>query len=98
MLRLDAATAPAPIARRMLALLLLLAIGLGCSPAAVAGEDKVDVAELSPQAEAAISKGLAWLAKRQKPDGSWEREHTVACTGLINSGRSCSIRSARNIV
>ena len=42
----------------------------------------VAVAELTPQAEAAIKKGLAWLAKSQHGDGSWGRSYKVASTAL----------------
>jgi hypothetical protein len=44
--------------------------------------ERVRVAELSPPAEAAINKGLAFLAKRQNPDGSWDETNQVAITAL----------------
>jgi len=42
----------------------------------------VRVAELSPGAEAAITRGLRYLAARQLPDGSWPGRYRVAATSL----------------
>ena len=70
-------------------MLLLLAITLGivAAPlrpcvAGAAGAGKVRVAELSPEAEQAIEKGLRYLAGHQNRDGSWGSRHHVACTSL----------------
>ena len=49
---------------------------------AAAGTLRVQVAELSPQAEAAIEKGLRFLVKDQNPDGSWGKRYPSAITGL----------------
>lgn len=57
-------------------LLSLLACPLAAAP------EKVRVAELSPQAEAAIDRGLAYLARTQKRDGSWDEQNPVGVTGL----------------
>ncbi|MBN1419233.1 MAG: terpene cyclase/mutase family protein [Planctomycetes bacterium] len=45
-------------------------------------EERVAVAELSPEAERAIDRGLAYLADRQNGDGSWGRTYRAAMTGL----------------
>jgi hypothetical protein len=42
----------------------------------------VQIAELSPQAERAIDKGLRYLAESQADDGGWGRTHRVAHTAL----------------
>jgi squalene cyclase len=47
-----------------------------------AAPEKVRVAELSPAAEAAINKGLDFLAKKQNADGSWDNSNQVAITAL----------------
>jgi squalene cyclase len=43
---------------------------------------KVRVAELSPQTEQAIEKGIHYLLKGQAADGGWGRNHRVAHTAL----------------
>jgi squalene cyclase len=43
---------------------------------------KVRVAELSPQTEQAIEKGLRYLLGTQKADGGWGHSHRVANTAL----------------
>lgn len=43
---------------------------------------RVHVAELTPQAETAIEKGLRYLAKAQNRDGSWGQRYPAAMTGL----------------
>lgn len=48
----------------------------------VCAADKVNVAELSPEAEDAIQRGLDWLAKKQGKDGSWPGGHKCAITAL----------------
>ena len=51
-----------------LAALLLAAAPLRATPA----QDGSDVAiDITPQQEAAVARGLAWLADAQRPDGSW---------------------------
>ncbi len=45
-------------------------------------QDKVRVAELSPRAEAAIDRGLRYLAQTQNPNGSWGQANQVAITSL----------------
>jgi len=59
----------------LMLLALPLRVGLGASA-------RVSVAELSPQAETAIDKGLRFLAKAQNPDGSWGARYPAAMTGL----------------
>jgi Squalene-hopene cyclase C-terminal domain/Prenyltransferase and squalene oxidase repeat len=51
-----------------------------CVPAL--GQEKVRVAELSAQAEAAIDKGLKYLVKTQNKDGSWDDTNPVGITSL----------------
>jgi hypothetical protein len=46
-----------------------------------AGTGRVAIAELTPQVEKAIRKGLKFLAGSQNADGSWG-SHKSACTGL----------------
>ncbi|MBM4041843.1 MAG: terpene cyclase/mutase family protein [Planctomycetes bacterium] len=64
---------------RHLTPLLLLTL---LAPPLRAAESRVQVAELSPQAETAIEKGLRYLAKTQNPDGSWGTRFPAAITGL----------------
>ena len=49
---------------------------------ATAPTTKVQVAELSPQAEQAIERGLRYLAAKQNRNGSWGDRHHVAITSL----------------
>jgi len=51
-------------------------------PAAAAERGKVGVAELTPKAEAAIDRGLRYLAKNQNKDGSWGARYPAAITAL----------------
>lgn len=44
--------------------------------------ERVDVAQLSPETEAAINKGLKWLLDQQRPDGSIGERFPVASTSL----------------
>ena len=53
-----------------------------CRAAEPKATAKVQVAELSPQAEQAIDRGLRFLAPKQNPDGSWGQRHHVAITSL----------------
>jgi hypothetical protein len=52
------------------------------SGAAAAGPDTVRIAELSPEAELAIDKGLQFLASTQRADGSWGDQHRAGITAL----------------
>ncbi|HSP41438.1 MAG TPA: prenyltransferase/squalene oxidase repeat-containing protein [Luteolibacter sp.] len=36
----------------------------------------------TPECEEAVMKSLRWMAKTQKPDGSWGSQHAVAMTGF----------------
>lgn len=58
----------------------LLAVA-GMSRAADPGP-AVGVAELTPEADAAIQKGLEWLLKNQQADGSWGAQYKTASTAL----------------
>jgi hypothetical protein len=46
------------------------------------GPGRAEGVELTPQAEAAIDKGLRYLAAHQNKDGGWGRDHHVAQTAL----------------
>lgn len=71
---------------KRLALCLLAAAALAASSsparAAQAPDGQVRVAELSPEAEKAINRGLHYLATHQNRDGSWGGRHHVAITSL----------------
>ena len=54
----------------------------GESPA----KGRVDVAELSPEAERAIQSGLRYLSEHQNEDGSWGGGHRAAVTALSLAG------------
>jgi hypothetical protein len=56
-----------------------LVLGARLAPAA---ETRVQLAELPPEAEAAIQRGLGFLAGSQNADGSWGEEHKPAITAL----------------
>jgi len=49
---------------------------------ALAAERRVQVADLSPEAEAAIKRGLDFLATNQNKDGSWGERYKPAVTAL----------------
>jgi len=68
-------------ARILPPILVSLAVSTPCV-AADAPRERVGVAELSPQAERAIDRGLAYLAARQNADGSWGAGYRAAMTGL----------------
>ena len=59
-----------------------LLVALASPARAAQASGKVQVAELAPEVERAIDKGLAFLAKSQNPDGSWGHQHPAAITGL----------------
>jgi len=52
------------------------------APVVLAADTKVRVAELTPRAEAAIERGLRYLATHQNPDGSWGERYPAAITAL----------------
>lgn len=62
------------------------ALGLALAPLrpalAQSTRQRVGRAELSPQAEAAIDKGLDYLATHQNSDGSWGSKYQSAATSL----------------
>ena len=59
----------------------LLAAWLGVA-GVLRAEDRVGLAELSPETESAIVQGLKYLSENQNSDGSFGREHVVAETAL----------------
>ncbi|MCX5677012.1 MAG: terpene cyclase/mutase family protein [Planctomycetota bacterium] len=66
-------------------LLALACLMLACAvPAgrARAEEGRVRTAELAPEAEKAIDRGLEFLARTQNTDGSWGNHYTEATTSL----------------
>jgi len=63
----------------------LLSLLLPCGRVARAAEpsgSKLQVAELSPQAERAIETGLKYLSRAQNRDGSWSSKYQAAVTSL----------------
>jgi hypothetical protein len=72
------------MARRAIVGLCIVGLLAQTAPMALAQEEgtKVQVAELSPEAERAIENALKYLAKTQAPDGSWSREHKAGITSL----------------
>jgi len=54
----------------------------GAATSRAVAQDKVRLAELSPEAERAIERGLAYLAKSQNRDGSWGSQYQAAITSL----------------
>ncbi|MFI5378023.1 MAG: prenyltransferase/squalene oxidase repeat-containing protein [Tepidisphaerales bacterium] len=73
--------------RMMMRWMVVGACGLGLmphSPAMAAGADvrRVGVAELGPDADAAITRGLNYIAARQNEDGSWGDKYRAAETSL----------------
>lgn len=56
-----------------------------------AGEVRPRPDLITPEAEAAILKGLAYLARTQKPDGSWTEQqgHAVTLTSLAGLALMC---------
>ena len=72
------------LARRAIVSLCIVGLLAQTAPLALAQEEgaKVQVAELSPEAERAIDNALKYLAKTQAPDGSWSREHKAGITSL----------------
>ena len=64
-----------------LVLLILGALAM-FTPVRSKAQDKIRVAELSPRAEAALDKGLRYLAQTQNAGGSWGENNQVAVTSL----------------
>ena len=67
-----------PVMRILVASLIASVIGSGSAFT----QEKIRVAELSPQTEKAIECGLAYLIKTQNDDGSWDKNNQVAITSL----------------
>lgn len=55
--------------RRFIPLALLAS--LGAVPHPLAADDPPPVADITPRIQRAVDNGLAWLASRQNPNGSW---------------------------
>lgn len=66
---------------RIVRLLLLLIAGLTCASATRALRAEGDW-EITPQGEAALQRGLDWLARTQGPEGNWESNDL----GLVGMG------------
>jgi hypothetical protein len=64
------------------ALVLLIVAWLALLPATRAADATVQVAELTPDVEQAIEKGLEWLVRTQAADGSWGTDYKTASTAL----------------
>ena len=62
---------PAP-RRRFVCLVAVLAVG-GLATLVNAQPVEDEESPVPPQVQAAVDKALAWLAKEQKSDGSWEQ-------------------------
>jgi hypothetical protein len=72
---------------------LLLSIGLLLAWTASAADVRPRPELITPEAEAAIQKGLAYLARTQRADGSWIAEgqgHPVTLTSLAALALMCS--------
>lgn len=67
---------------QIVSLIVTVLIGLAAACPVRAEGPRVSIAELSPQAETAIDKGLAFLARTQRSDGAYGHHHTAAVTGL----------------
>ncbi len=61
---------------------LLLLLPVGAMAQETPSAQRVAKARLTPEVQAAISKGLAYLAQTQNDDGSWGERHPVADTSL----------------
>ncbi len=66
----------------LLAVLVSAALALAPAAAIEAPPERVTVAELSPGADKAISRGLVYLKNSQHEDGSWGGHYLVAHTAL----------------
>ena len=71
-----------PFEVKKLAVLPLLLLPAGAFAQETPSQQRVAKARLSPEVQTAIGKGLAYLAKTQKADGSWGTNHAVADTSL----------------
>lgn len=72
------------VKKRRATLCVILCVAFAAAMPAQAGQPtrKVRVAELSPEAEAAITRGIEFLAKNQNKDGSWGERYKPAVTAL----------------
>lgn len=66
----------------LIALACLPILGGRPAPALAQSEQAVGVAEMDSRTEAAIDRGLKFLANRQGKDGSWGSNHRAAVTSL----------------
>jgi hypothetical protein len=71
---------------RCVGLLCLAALAAAPAPTARAAEplktDEITSDLLTPQTEAAFTRGLDWLKQAQRADGSWEEQNNVAFTAM----------------
>jgi hypothetical protein len=65
--------------RRSLSQLVVLALAVACALGPARADDKD---EITPASEAALERGLAWLAKNQGVEGSWGSSDL----GLVSMG------------
>lgn len=72
----------APTRRRWLALACAGAVALHAAVPAAARDGGVRLAAVSAETQRAVERGLAFLAKGQKLDGSWGSEHKAGVTAL----------------
>jgi len=70
------------VKRRTVFAVLAAAITAAGAGRAAAEEARVRTAELAPEAERAIDRGLGFLAHQQNTDGSWGKRYTEAATSL----------------
>src|SRR5271156_1057942 len=63
--------------KRLLSCWLMLSIGLSATMARAEGDW-----EITPQSEAALDRGLSWLAQNQGPEGNWDTNDL----GLVSMG------------
>ncbi len=70
--------------RITITIMIAVMTAMGAGPAAAASDEDrgVRMTELTPAAEAAIEKGINWMARTQSADGSWGGNHKPAITAL----------------